>query len=308
MIRGLIPILIIIVLIGVGKYLFNFILDNLGPIIIVLIFAFISDIVITILLTLGTWLGLINLSFFSGPGSILFSFGFILLYLGLGFVLFKIVFPKEVIRDSGGSSESRTAKELKIEPLLKQLEKPDYKLKENVAIKLGKTGDSRFVEPLIKCLGHPDKDVRIAAIKGLGYLGDQRAVKPIFEVLTHDWSDIARREAASVLGKLQDPRAVEPLLKGFSKADPANWQDYDYHLRALRKMDTLAVPGLIKMLDDPHPARRADTAKLLGQIGDPSAIEPLNKLLLNDGDAQVHMKVVTALVLLNSRAHGDAVH
>jgi hypothetical protein len=306
LIRAAIPLYLIII---IGGVVFLIGIRFIDKIIFIVIGAFLINIITGIIAFIADSLGLIDFSqFFSS--SIFNIIGYYLLSLFLGFILYTKIYSNIAFSnsESGNTAESQTAKELETERLLKQLKSPSYKLKENVAIKLGKSGDSRFVEPLINYLSHPDKDTRIAAIKGLGFLGDRRAVKPIVEVLTHDWSDIARREAASVLGKLQDPGAVEPLLKGFLTADPANWQDYDYYLRALRKMDTLAVPGLIKMLDDPHPARRADTAKLLGEIGDPAAIEPLNKLLLNDGDAQVHMKVATALVLLNSRAHGDAVH
>ena len=251
----------------------TFISNNFKKIILVFVFSFIGDIVFSISFSIVTSWGLIDLSFLSGSPLIRYysSLGFLLLYLGLGFVFYKMFIRSRRFKVTSKirsvpavTPESQTV-QTEIERLLKQLESPSYKLNENRAIKMGKTGDIRFVEPLIKYLSHSDKDVRIAAIKGLGFLGDRRAVEPIVEVLTHDWSDIARGEAAAALGKLQDPRAVAPLIEVFSKTDPLNWECYDSYIRALRKMDKLAVPGLINMLDDPHPGPTGRYCKIAGR-------------------------------------------
>jgi HEAT repeat protein len=79
-----------------------------------------------------------------------------------------------------------------------------------------------------------------------------------------------RTGAAWALGKLGDPRAVEPL---------------------------------IETLNDPKPRVRKDAAWALGRLGDDRAASPLNNLL-QDKDDDVRQAVKTALDALKKRSTG----
>ncbi|RMF83541.1 MAG: NACHT domain-containing protein, partial [Nitrospirae bacterium] len=90
-------------------------------------------------------------------------------------------------------------------------------------------------------------DVRRAA-EALGKLGDPRAVEPLLQALG-DESRGVRRAAAEALGKLGDPRAVEPLLQA---------------------------------LGDRYSDVRLAAAEALGKLGDPRAVEPLLQALRDE--------------------------
>jgi HEAT repeats len=76
---------------------------------------------------------------------------------------------------------------------------------------------------------------RAAAL--LGRIGDPRAVEPLVEALGHCGSNV-RVEAARALGQLRDPRAVEPLLRSTRDLVP---EVRAAASRALDEMGTAAV-------------------------------------------------------------------
>jgi hypothetical protein len=86
---------------------------------------------------------------------------------------------------------------------------------------LGASRDPRALEPLLAALGDDNRDVRWAAIEALGELGDRRAVPRLVEYLkrpeAYRWG---KRLAASALGAIGDPAAVEPLAALLGDEDP----------------------------------------------------------------------------------------
>jgi HEAT repeat protein len=104
---------------------------------------------------------------------------------------------------------------------------------------LGNIRDDRAVEPLINTLKDHEQDVRQAAAEALGKLGDTRAVEPLIDTLKEDnqgmhdavvaalvkigspavvvlisrlKDGVEPQVMAEALGKIGDPRAVQPLL------------------------------------------------------------------------------------------------
>jgi DNA repair photolyase len=67
--------------------------------------------------------------------------------------------------------------------------------------------NKRDVNGLIKALKYDDPNVRYDAAKALGRLGDPRAVEPLISALR----DVCK-SAAEALGKIGDSRAIEPLI------------------------------------------------------------------------------------------------
>lgn len=97
-----------------------------------------------------------------------------------------------------------------------------------------------------------NKEKRRTAVMKLGMMGGEEAVTTLINVVSNPYEDlIVRGRAALMLGKLRDPRAVEPLI------------------------DALDAPGYQTPLH---------AAESLGKLGDPRAIEPLRRMLSNQHD------------------------
>lgn len=86
---------------------------------------------------------------------------------------------------------------------------------------LSRSRDPRALAPLLAVLADANRDVRWAAIEALGDLGDRRAVPALVEYLkrpeAYRWG---KRLAASALGAIGDPAALEPLLGLLADEDP----------------------------------------------------------------------------------------
>jgi HEAT repeat protein len=136
-----------------------------------------------------------------------------------------------------------------------------------------------------------DSDKRVAAADALGKLGDPRAVEPLVSALGDDRAGV-RCAAAEALGKLSDTRAIEPLIKALG--------DGDYDVRgaaagALGKLgDARAIESLISALGDGENGVRRAAADALGKLGDKRAVDSLVRALA-DREAPVRRAAVESL-------------
>jgi len=102
-----------------------------------------------------------------------------------------------------------------VEALLPLLKNPEYDsdLRCQVALALGKLGDSKAVPPLIQTLSDKDDNVRFCSIEALGSLGDERALP----ILTHimekeEWGYYGREEVFCPANKAAD-KAIKLILQ-----------------------------------------------------------------------------------------------
>ena len=131
----------------------------------------------------------------------------------------------------------------------------------------------KAVEPLIAALKDKDRKFRRYVAEALGKIKDPRAVEPLIATLRRDKDSLVRRDAARALGRIKDPRAVEPLIYALKdKKESVRL----FAAKALGKIkDPRAVEPLIAALKDKNERVRWSAAEVLGRIKDPRAVEPL---------------------------------
>jgi HEAT repeat protein len=165
---------------------------------------------------------------------------------------------------------------------IEALQDKDAQVSDNAREALQEIGASA-VEELIVALKHEDVRVRVAAATILGEIRDPRAVDPLFHELLlailQNKSRVFRAEAVKSLGKIRDPRAVKPLIEALQDKDA---QVSDNAREALQKIGAPAVEELIVALKHEDVRVRVAAATILGEIRDPRAVDPLINALLLD--------------------------
>ena len=126
------------------------------------------------------------------------------------------------------------------------------------------------------------------AIAALGLIGD-RSVTP--QVIPFLAKKDDRLGAATALGLLRDPRAVDPLLDTLTATEKAY---RDTAILALRRIGVPALPALMRELKSPEVLlRRAAASGMIG-IGSPVPNSALAQGL-NDSDEEVRVSAALAL-------------
>jgi HEAT repeat protein len=103
------------------------------------------------------------------------------------------------------------------------------------------------------------------------------------------------------LGKLEEDRAVEPLIDALDDRREVR----EVAILSLGRIgDPVAVDALIEKLKDENWDVRSSAAKALGQIGDPRAIEPLIQSL-RDKSETVRWLAANALTSITDQTFGE---
>jgi len=178
---------------------------------------------------------------------------------------------------------------------------------------------ARAVDALIGALNDDDDgEVRRAAADALGQIGDPRATGPLLAALNDDHDNYVRRAAAGALGQIGDAGAVDALITalsdqhGFVSAaaadalDRLGWNPDPGPAGAAywvakaqwdKCVQAAAVEPLIIALQDYD--RREAAARVLGQICDTRAVDPL-LALLHDRFPDMGRAAARALVAMYS--------
>lgn len=224
----------------------------------------------------------------------------------------------------------------KMQPdFIRELKDPSHEVRYGAARQLEKIGDAQAVQPLIETLVDPVSQVRKAAADAVEAIAPDwpeseaaRAALPaLADALKHTDAEV-HHTAAEALGRIRDPRAVQPLIDALptvgavaasalgSIGDPRalgplvsilKHRSLFLRLAVERALDRIdsgwahspaaaeAVPAIIKaFLECPDWEVRRAAADALGKIGDPRAVEAL-LLAQKDEDREVKNLAAQAL-------------
>jgi HEAT repeat protein len=180
----------------------------------------------------------------------------------------------------------------------------DPRIRQYLALVLGKIGDRRATPTLVGALREPAVETRIYALVALGELRDSAAVPAIIEA-TRDPEKDVRKTALYTLGQLADPRAVPVLAEALS--DGTADMRFNAALALARFDDPRAVPVLREMIDrtklDMVPGMRPDQKEqamiaaigAYGRLGGAEAAEILRPIAERDPSVRVQSAAKAAL-------------
>lgn len=151
----------------------------------------------------------------------------------------------------------------------------------NSAQKLGQMGHVRAVLPLIAVLqdANEDREVKSAAMLALGKIQDKRAIEPLIEALGLPDQVVAQPLADTLIQFGEE--VLQPLMKvlSSSKQEPQRF----WAARILGRLKKHhAASSLLNALSDHSPKVRSEAALGLGHFGAHEAVHPLSKMLLED--------------------------
>jgi len=180
----------------------------------------------------------------------------------------------------------------------------DAKVRQYLALAIGRLGDSAALEPLLEGLNDSDPDTRLYVASALGRLHDARAVEPLIALVEAPDHDL-RKMAIYSLGMLGDTRAVPPLRGALNDSQ----QDVRWNaaLALARLRDAAGIPVLHQMMDRRQLDSTADISEIqksdaiinasraVALLKDTSARPMLEEIGNNDKDLKARSAALDAL-------------
>jgi HEAT repeat protein len=127
---------------------------------------------------------------------------------------------------------------------------------------------------LLEKLQQEDVTTRSRAASALGLIKDPQAVEPLIQALKDESSKV-RLSVASVLGRMSDQRAIKPLLELLKDENKDIRGVAGMSLGMLKAVE--AIEPLTAFLDDKDWQTRHDTILALAQMQDDRVVEPIRK-------------------------------
>jgi HEAT repeat protein len=151
------------------------------------------------------------------------------------------------------------------------------------------------VDPLIKVLGEKEGTVRKFAANLLGKLGDPRAIEPLGMTLYDLHHDVGRASAES-LAKFGAP-AVDVLIEALSH--PEMWIRIHSVIALSKIKDPRVAVVLLEMLNDPEREVRKQVIAVLGELKDSRTLPALQAIASNRADRELSMLAKQSLDFAN---------
>lgn len=129
---------------------------------------------------------------------------------------------------------------------------------------------------------------------------EKQGVEALIKALTDSTDPQVRQYAAYLLGKAQNPRAIQPLITALADFDKSVREQATLALSAIGKA---AVEPLAEAMKEPKWETRYRAAEALGKIADEKAVRPLIQGLRDNRD---HVRYMAAKGL-KSLGDSDAI-
>jgi len=175
-----------------------------------------------------------------------------------------------------------------IPALLDALKGEYFTVRSRAALALGNIGDARAIPALLPLLKDAEAEVRSAACVAIARFCDPTTFDDITTILLDDPIIEVRQSAARALGETKHPAALPFLMEALR--DSSWWFEREQAaadlLNAIKNMGAVAFELLIEALGDREGTVRRYAANVLGEMGDPRAIEELGMTLYD-----LHMEV-----------------
>ena len=211
--------------------------------------------------------------------------------------------PDSSLRSVAAFGLGMVGSETAVDPLISAARAADVGTRANAVWALGRIEDGRALRPLTAALGDRSPLVRQAAAEGLGHLDSTTAVAALLPVLARDPVARVRRTAAWALGNLEADEAVAGLSSALQHDGDAGVREMCAW--ALGNIDEArgVVPALLSAAqNDKDEAVRETAVWAVGQHEDPSAAEPLGRILASDQSVRVKRSAAWALGQLDLKS------
>jgi len=164
---------------------------------------------------------------------------------------------------------------------------------------LGVRGEKSAMPALLDAAKAGDQAVRVAALRAVTELGDASAVPVLVRLLDDSDGEIAR-VAQDCLAAFPGRQADDAVAKMFA-GDNADKQRLALDLMGRRRM-TSGIPALLKAANKTTSKVRADSIKLVGDLGGPDQLPALFDLLKNADQSQDLAAVEQAITTICLKA------
>lgn len=164
---------------------------------------------------------------------------------------------------------------------------------------LGVRGEKSAMPALLDAAKAGDQAVRVAALRAVTELGDASAVPVLVRLLDDSDGEIAR-VAQDCLAAFPGRQADDAVAKMFA-GDNADKQRLALDLMGRRRM-TSGIPALLKAANKTTSKVRADSIKLVGDLGGPDQLPELFDLLKNADQSQDLAAVEQAITTICLKA------
>lgn len=201
------------------------------------------------------------------------------------------------------------AKKQSVDSLIEKLENGYDHVRRQAMMDLLRRDRDEVVPPLIEVLRTGTRQAQYMAVQILGKMNDRRAVEPLIVLLENTHHEHIRAATAEALGNLKDPRGTDPLLRCMSDPHDVVRLKATFALGGLD--DLRIVPPLMAALEDSVTGVRASALVSLDRIW-PKLTDDAQKRGILDGIEQAAVDTsaavrYVAVQLLGSMGDREAV-
>lgn len=184
--------------------------------------------------------------------------------------------PDSYVKTRAIESLSQIGDQRAVEALKQKLNDPSKLVQVTAVSALSKMKVTVSTEVIIGALNDADINTRKAAAKAVAEIIENPPLSPLIKALDNPDPDV-RDYAAQAIGKTRSPEAIEPLIKVL-KSDQVD-KVKGSAAKSLEAIGKPVVAPLIALLEKTKDAGTLiRIVQVLGDIGDPSAIKPLEKV------------------------------